>query len=410
MKIGYIAASIYRLTFEINEVVELLRQAPDTRVYSFHRPKGSEIQSLRVQDVPVEIRYWSVTSVLRGLFYLVARYPGRLLLGAVRLAVRSAPNPIYWIKNFLTFFLAMPILADADKNGVDHLHADFGSSPATIAWLGKGILGTEMSVTFHAFDIYSRTLVDRDPLKKQKLRDADVVIAVHRDGLEHLMSLVPDVDKNKFETIHICVEFSPAKRLDPLPDPPLFLAAGNLLPKKGFDVLVKAAGMLAREGAAIRVRILGEGSERERLEALVRAEGVGALTEIPGYYQQADLAGHLAEATAFVVPSKVAVGGHRDGIPTVMVEAWLSRAPVIASPVGGMGEVLVDGETALVFQPDDSEALARCIRRVLDSQRLRETLSEGGSRAAQTQFSPKQNVGKLLETLRRASGRRGNQP
>ena len=88
-----------------------------------------------------------------------------------------------------------------------------------------------------------------------------------------------------------------------------------------------------------------------------------------------------------------------------MVEAWLSRTPVIASPVGGMSEVLVDGDTALIFQPDDFEALAQCIRRVMESEKLHHKLSEGGLRAAHTEFSPAQNVGKLLDTLRRASSR-----
>jgi hypothetical protein len=68
----------------------------------------------------------------------------------VLLAWFSVRNPVYWAKNLAVFFIAMAVLADARRHRVTHLHANFGSSPATIAWLGKKALGTGMSVTFHA--------------------------------------------------------------------------------------------------------------------------------------------------------------------------------------------------------------------------------------------------------------------
>jgi glycosyltransferase involved in cell wall biosynthesis len=400
MKIGYIASSIYRHTFEINEVAELLRQSPGTRIYSFYRGTGDEIQSRRIRDIENSIITWSAPSIISGFFRLAARLPFALFLAAAKLAVLSAPNPVYWFKNLVTFFVALPILADANKNGITHLHANFGSSPATIAWLGKNVLKTSMSVTFHAFDIYSDSAGLRDPLKKRKIRESDLVVAVHRHGLEHLQALVPEADKNKFKMIHICVVFEPKKKSVCNTADPLFVAAGNLVPKKGFDVLIRAAGILKAEGAPVRVRILGEGGERDFLESLVRGEKLTGLVELPGYYQHADFAGHLAEAAALVVPSQVVKGGQRDGIPTVLVEAWLAQTPVLASLVGGMAEVLVNEKTGLTFPPGDSVALARCMRAVIESDVLRSALAENGLRIAQTEFSAPVNALALIKKIR----------
>lgn len=72
MKIGYIASHLYRHTFEINEVAELLGRRPRTRVYSFYRRGGSEVQSERLRELPVEIVSWSPGPVARGLVTLVA--------------------------------------------------------------------------------------------------------------------------------------------------------------------------------------------------------------------------------------------------------------------------------------------------------------------------------------------------
>lgn len=400
MKIGYIAADIYRHTFEINEVTELLRQHPSARVYSLRRPKGEPFQRQRLSEISAEIVCCHSRSVLRSLAYLAISHPLGLVKAALGLAVGSARNPVYWIKNGAMFFTSLPILEDAKRHRLTHLHGNFGSSPATVAWLGKRILGVGMSMTFHASDIYSNAWSHRDPMKRRKLRDADLVVVVHEDGRRALQRLVPDVDGNKFEVIRICVAFEPEQKPDVMPEPPLVLAAGNLEPKKGFGILIRAVGLLKRRGTPVRVRILGEGKERSALEALIREEAIRDRAEIPGYFQHRTLAEHLAESSVFVVPSLVTPEGQRDGIPTVVVEAWLSRTPVVASLVGGMSEVLINDVTCLVFTPGDAEGLADCIERLLADRRLQEALATEGHHVARDWFSAEKNVLQLLEQIR----------
>jgi glycosyltransferase involved in cell wall biosynthesis len=282
---------------------------------------------------------------------------------------------------------------------VDHLHANFGSSPATVAWLGKRVLGLEMSVTYHAFDIYLRSFTHTDPLKCRKLLDADLVVAVHRSGVEELRTLVPPGHRGKFAVIRICVDFEPKEKPCKTPQPPLLVAAGMLDPIKGFDVLLRAVALLASRGVGVRARILGEGPARRSLESLVREKGIGDRVELPGYFQHATLADHLAEAAVFVMPSVVMPDGDQDGIPTVVVEAWLSRTPVVASLVGGMAEVIVDGATGLVFPSGNEEALAEQIVRLLGDEALWKRLSDEGYKSAREWFSPERNAALLLEHI-----------
>ena len=297
------------------------------------------------------------------------------------------------------FLVSLPLLADARRHGVTHLHADFGSSPATIAWIGSRLLGTGFSVRYHSFDIHLNTLAWRDPLRRRKLRDADLVAVVHRDGIAHLRWRAPDVDPAKFKMIRISVAFRPLPKPERLPEPPLVLAAGNFVPAKGFDVLVKAAAVLAERKVAFRLRILGDGPERGRIRAIARANGMEERIEMPGFYRHGDFARHLAEAAVFVVPARIARSGVREGLPTVIPEAWLSRTPVIAAPVGGIPEVVVDGETGLLFSAENAKALADAIARLLASDGLRARLAENGYDRAIAEFSPERNAGELLREI-----------
>jgi len=406
-RLGYVASHAYRLTFEINEIVEVLRCRPDTRIYSFYRSRGRVTQPERVSEIPSEIVTWSCGRILAALFFFCTRSPRRLAQSAFALAWASKSNPVYWVKNAAVVLISLPFLADARKHGVTHLHADFGSSPATIAWIGSRLLGTGFSIRYHAFDIHINTLGWRDPLHRRKLRDADLVVVVHHDGIRHLRRRAPEVDPEKFRMIRISVVFHPLPKSERPAGEPLVLAAGNLKPQKGFDVLVRAAGILAERNVAFRLRILGDGPERARLTELVRALGIEDKTEMPGYYRHLDFARHLAEAAVLVVPSRITASGVRDGLPTVIPEAWLSRTAVIAAPVSGIPEVVTDGETGLIFSVEDADALADCIARLLANDGLRARLADNGYERSLAEFSPEKNVGELLREIESHARRAG---
>ncbi len=399
-KLGYVASHAYKLTFEINEIAELRRQNPSARVYSFYRKKGTGIQHERLEEVRGDILTWSYASIVAGLFYFLFRKPLGLIGSFLSLMWASKSNPVYWLKNLAVFFISLPILSDAHRERVTHLHADFGSSPATVAWLGRQLLGTGFSIRYHSFDIHLNTFAYRDPLRRRKLEDADLVIAVHEDGLGHLKNTAPRAARDKFEMIRICVVFKPELGPKKISEPPLVLAAGNLVAAKGFDVLVRAVGELGKRGVNVRLRILGEGPERPRLETLVDKHVIGGRTELPGYYKHNEFAGHLAGALALVVPARITASGLREGLPTVIAESWLSGTPVIASPIGGIPEVVIDGETGLLFPAEDSEALARCIERLVDDKTLRDVLAIAGRDRADELFSPEKNVQKLVDRIK----------
>jgi glycosyltransferase involved in cell wall biosynthesis len=142
---------------------------------------------------------------------------------------------------------------------------------------------------------------------------------------------------------------------------PTVLAAGRLVPIKGFDVLVAA---LARIPPASRpsLVIAGEGPERDRLAELARAMGVRL--ELAGLLGQHALAERMAAADLFVHPCRTLASGRSEGMPLVVREALACGLPVIASSSGGLGELLGAQGLTLV-DPGEANALACAIEQVL---------------------------------------------
>ena len=131
---------------------------------------------------------------------------------------------------------------------------------------------------------------------------------------------------------------------------PLWVCAGRLEHQKGQDVLLEALAEVRRRGLEFVAVLAGEGSLRGALEERVRSLGLGANVRFLG--QVEDLGPLLAAADAVVLPSRW------EGMPLVLLEALVRARPVVASAVGGVTEVVTDGEHARLVPPEDPRALA----------------------------------------------------
>lgn len=164
--------------------------------------------------------------------------------------------------------------------------------------------------------------------------------------------------------------------------PPLLLAAGRLVPQKGFDTLLRAFA-LARRERPMRLVVLGEGAERGHLERLAGALGVSAEVRLPGF--QANPYPWLARARLFVLSSLW------EGSPNVLVEAMALGTPVVATDCpAGPAELLEGGRLGPLVPVGDAGALAAAIRGSLDhpvpAQELRQAAARYGPEVILPQY------------------------
>lgn len=193
----------------------------------------------------------------------------------------------------------------------------------------------------------------------------------------------------QFVTIPSGVELGPVLSAAPtrlVPDGPVIGAVARLVPVKGLHHLIDAAPIVLRHCPRARFLLVGGGEMRPALEARARARGLQAHILFTGFRE--DVASVMAGTDLVVLPSI------NEGMGRVLVMAMALGKPIVASRVGGVAELLGEGEAGILVPPGDPAALAEAISTLLrDSQRAR-TLGDAGRRRA-----PRYSAEAMLEAL-----------
>ena len=148
------------------------------------------------------------------------------------------------------------------------------------------------------------------------------------------------------------------------------VTVANLRPEKGHETLLTAAATLIHEYPDVQFQVVGGGPRRARLEALALALGLGDRVDFLGHRE--DVPSLLAHADIFVLPSR------SEAFPNAAIEAMAAGVPVIASAVGGLRDLITDGETGLLVPADSPDRLAGAVRRLLGDPGLAARIGAAG--------------------------------
>ncbi len=233
---------------------------------------------------------------------------------------------------------------------------------------------------FRADSTAYRALRYRRRLMRRLYANADALVAVSR-GVADDVARVAALPAERVEVIHNPV-IDPGRVAaePPRPDHPWFgseaatpiiLAAGRLAPEKDFALLIDAVADLVERGRAVRLMILGEGTERAALERRVRDRGIQHAVAMPGWID--DPYGYMAHSAVFALSSRV------EGLPVALIEALACGCPAVATDCpSGPREILDGGRHGRLVPIGDRAALAKALAATLDDPPGRAGLRERG--------------------------------
>jgi glycosyltransferase involved in cell wall biosynthesis len=294
--------------------------------------------------------------------------------------------------DFLRLYQAIYVGLRLREIGIGHVHAHFmGMAARTAFWIHK-FFPVTFSFTAHANDIFAPRHFE---IGLDKLVDtARVIVTVSDYAKKFLQEHFPK-RADRIRRIYNGLNLAEFGRADFSSAPPLILAVGRLIAKKGFPDLIRACGLLAERGKSFRCEIVGEGPLENELLAQIERQNLQKRVALSGPKPLGEVRQRLAAANVFVLPSVVDPEGGMDNLPTVIMEAMATGLPIVSTNIGGIPEMIVENETGFLMQPNDPSALANAIEKVIGDRSLAQRLGQAGSDRARELFSIEKNAREL---------------
>ncbi len=374
-------------TFIAQEIRALEARGLDVRIVSLRHPTDPA-----THPVHAEIR----APVLYLPEYLYQE-PGRVWrawLRARKLPGYAAARRI-WLRdlvrdrtpNRVRRFGQALVLAAETPETIVRFHAHFIHTPGSVARYAAIMRGLPFSLSAHAKDIW--TIPEWE--KREKLADADWAVTCTAGHRDHLAALAPPgrvaLAYHGLDLTRFPPRAEPRRPKDGRDghDPVVILSVGRAVEKKGYDILLQA---LARLPVSLHWRFVhvGGGALVAKLRQTARDLHIADRIDFRGALPQADVLALYRDADLFVLASRTARSGDRDGLPNVLMEAQSQALACVASDTAAIPELIVDRETGRLVAPERPQALADVLAELIADPGQRARLGAAGAARVRDAF------------------------
>lgn len=240
------------------------------------------------------------------------------------------------------------------------------------------ILGKKVISHFHAFSLDSTIRSESRHRYEYLFSNSDMIIVLSeywKKALVEELGLDEDIVKilyNPCPQVESRVKEVPANNRE-------ILYAGTIYHRKGYDDMIRAFAKVAPHHRDWKIVFAGNG-EIEHGKTLATELGIADQTVFLGWVSGKDKDAAFRRATIFCLPS------YAEGFPMGVLDAWAYGLPVITTPVGGIPDIANDGKNMLLFYPGDIDGLATQMERIINDEKLRQSIAAESTLLARTTF------------------------
>ncbi len=260
------------------------------------------------------------------------------------------------------------------RDGVEHVHAHFGTNSATVAMLVHELGGPGYSFHVHGPEEFDKPFLIS---LAEKIERSRFVCGISSFGRSQMYRRVAYEHWSKIHIVRCGVETSFLEGDGrAFPEAPRLVSVGRLSEQKGQILLVEALGRVAADGVPFELVLVGDGEMRPQVEAAIRRFGIEDRVTITGWASGAEVREHILSARAMVLPS------FAEGLPVVIMEALGLERPVLSTYVAGIPELVEPGVNGWLIPAGSVDALAAAVREVLSTDTPRLVAMGRAGRAA----------------------------
>ncbi len=386
-------------TFVAQELVGLEAQGLTLDLWSLRHPTDTRQHALHLQ----------LTARVRYLPEYLRQEPLRVWRGwriARRLPGYRAALAAFWrdlardrTANRVRRFGQACVLAAEMHADTAHLYAHFIHTPGSVARYASQMRALGWSASAHAKDIWTTP----DWEKREKLRDMKWCTTCTAAGARHLNALVPGKTHLIYHGLDLTRWPAPAHRPAPrdgsnTDDPVQILSVGRLVAKKGYDDLIAALAQLDPK-IAWRLIHIGGGPLKGALQAQAAAAGIDRRIDWHGPQDQSAILAALQAGDLFVLASRIADDGDRDGLPNVLMEAASQGLALVATDTAAIPE-FVTPDCGVLVPPQDPAALAAALGALIADPMRRRQLGSAAEKRVRDDFPFARGCKALYQLLR----------
>ena len=387
-------------TFIAQEILGLEQRGLALEIVSLRHPYDPSIHPIHEQ-ITADVRYLpeylyqEPLRVLRA-WWRVRRLPGYKALWSLWLKDLRRDMTANRVRRFgqaLVFAAEIP-------DTIKLIYVHYLHTPASVARYAALLKELPYAISAHAKDIWTSP----DWELREKLWDCRWLTTCTEANRRHLSDLAPDADI--FLTYHglDASRFpGPVRSLGPdgsLSDRPVqLLGVARLVEKKGLDILLEA---LARLPADLHWRYvhIGKGTEADKLKSQAQMLGIAERINWQGAKSQGEVIAAYRQADLFVLASRIAEDGDRDGLPNVLMEAGSQELAAVTTAVSAVPELIVDGENGLLVPPEDPVPLTSAVETLIRDPERRLKFGQGARRIVLERFAMEPGLDQLAVRLK----------
>lgn len=395
-------------TFIAQELLELERAGFRLRLFSMRQPTDRKTHPVHDEiRAPVvylpEYLHLSPLRVLKG-WWWARRLPGYRQTRRIWLSdLRRDPT-----RNRIRRFGQALVLASELPHDIGWLYSHFIHTPGSVGRYAHLLTGLPWSCSAHAKDIWTSP----DWELREKLDDARWTVTCTGVGHDHLAGLTRREDAVHLVYHGIDLSRFPAFARAPAlrngsdaADPVRLLTVGRAVRKKGLDTLVAALARLP-DALSWHWTHIGGGELADELRAEVDRLGLADRVDLRGSQPQDAVLDAYRACDLFVLPSRIAADGDRDGLPNVLVEAASQGVACVSTPISGIVELIRDGENGALVPPDDPQVLAHALAHLIRSPAERDRLGRNAAERVRSEFGHERTIGHLVRLFEKNGVRR----
>jgi glycosyltransferase involved in cell wall biosynthesis len=285
----------------------------------------------------------------------------------------------------------------ADTGGI---YAHFLHTPSSVARYAAILRGLPWSFSAHAKDIWTSPEWELREKLNPATHGAAFGATCTAFGAKHLRDLA--ADPKRIDLVYHGLDLSrfpdaPARRLRAPSDTFEMMSVGRMVEKKGFDNLIDALALLPKT-LDWRWTHIGGGTLSDAMKTRAQDHGINDRIIWRGACDQPEVIAEMRKADLFVLPSRIAKDGDRDGLPNVLMEAASQKLPILSTPVSAIPE-FIDSGVSGILSDDAPAALAKAMQDFAADPELGPRLAEAAHRRLHAEFTMAPGIRQLYQRL-----------